>query len=325
MTPPTFLNQWQAAHSNCTVIRNESNRGFAGGNNQGLAVARANTSCCFNNDTVVTAGWLEACSPCTRGILIPACVGPVSIAVSGAELNREAATTIISPRCMSSPKRHVLAMPPNHLEVVARLSYVCSPRKRSSPASAVRTKPSARAYFEDDDFCLRARFAGFRIAPRAMPLCIMTAARLSPVKKLTIGRSLQRNREMFRTKWNLPAGATLEPGLYNSETTAARLCAQAAALPLLAATHVTLAPLDGKAAGNRVPPTAKPAPVAEFGRLDEARDTARAEEFPGVVDGDRSPAISKRQFHPESVFAARGNCAGRRRGQGGKAVRPARP
>ena len=37
---PEFLKSWQAAHANCTVIRNESNRGFAGGNNQGLSIAR---------------------------------------------------------------------------------------------------------------------------------------------------------------------------------------------------------------------------------------------------------------------------------------------
>src|SRR5581483_8040473 len=41
------------------VIRNETNRGFAAGCNQGLAAARGDYLVLLNNDTVVTAGWLD--------------------------------------------------------------------------------------------------------------------------------------------------------------------------------------------------------------------------------------------------------------------------
>lgn len=42
------------------VIRNDSNRGFAAGCNQGIAAARGEFVCLLNNDTEVTPGWLEA-------------------------------------------------------------------------------------------------------------------------------------------------------------------------------------------------------------------------------------------------------------------------
>jgi len=41
------------------VIRNESNRGFAAGVNQGLAAAQGEFLVLLNNDAVVTPGWLE--------------------------------------------------------------------------------------------------------------------------------------------------------------------------------------------------------------------------------------------------------------------------
>lgn len=41
-----------------TVIANRSNRGFSGGCNQGLSIAKGENIVLLNNDTVVTRGWL---------------------------------------------------------------------------------------------------------------------------------------------------------------------------------------------------------------------------------------------------------------------------
>ena len=41
-----YLRRYESAHSNVHVIANKENRGFAGGNNQGLALSRGNMYCC---------------------------------------------------------------------------------------------------------------------------------------------------------------------------------------------------------------------------------------------------------------------------------------
>src|SRR5207248_5537371 len=47
------------------VIRNKTNRGFPAGCNQGLARARGRYIVLLNNDTIVTAGWLDGLIACS--------------------------------------------------------------------------------------------------------------------------------------------------------------------------------------------------------------------------------------------------------------------
>ena len=54
-----YLRRYESAHSNVHVIANKENLGFAGGNNQGLALSKGEYVLLLNNDTVVTDGWLS--------------------------------------------------------------------------------------------------------------------------------------------------------------------------------------------------------------------------------------------------------------------------
>ncbi len=58
---PAFLEQLrqQPGPSRLVVLRNDSNRGYAVGINQGLAHCRGRFLVLLNNDCVVTPGWLE--------------------------------------------------------------------------------------------------------------------------------------------------------------------------------------------------------------------------------------------------------------------------
>ena len=71
------------------VIFNRRNKGFAAGNNQGLAVARGKYLLLLNNDVVVTPGWLERLIACAENHPNAGIIGPRSNYVSGPQLVTE--------------------------------------------------------------------------------------------------------------------------------------------------------------------------------------------------------------------------------------------
>lgn len=57
-TTPDYLRELEANHDNVRIILNDTNRGFAGANNQALEIATGDVLVLLNNDTVVPNGWL---------------------------------------------------------------------------------------------------------------------------------------------------------------------------------------------------------------------------------------------------------------------------
>ncbi|MWV46854.1 glycosyltransferase [Paenibacillus sp. HJL G12] len=63
--------------------RLENNRGFAGGVNQGLMMAKGDTIVILNNDTLVTPNWLTCMMRCLESDPLIGAVGPVTNYISG--------------------------------------------------------------------------------------------------------------------------------------------------------------------------------------------------------------------------------------------------
>lgn len=56
---PAYLRELASLNSHVRVLYNETNRGFAAANNQGIAIARGDVLVLLNNDTIVPRGWLS--------------------------------------------------------------------------------------------------------------------------------------------------------------------------------------------------------------------------------------------------------------------------
>src|SRR3954467_15433582 len=52
------------AHQECTLIRNDTARGYTKAANQGLRLSRADVVILLNSDTIVTATWLDRLLAC---------------------------------------------------------------------------------------------------------------------------------------------------------------------------------------------------------------------------------------------------------------------
>jgi len=297
---PEFLKNWQVGHANCTVIRNETNRGFAGGNNQGLAVARGEFLLWLNNDTVVTPGWLEAMLAVYARHPETGLVGPMSNRVSGPQFVREAVYSNLDGMQVYAAQ-FTQANAGQSFEVVRAVGFCLLSTKAVVAKVGALDETFGSGNFEDDDYCLRTQLAGFRIRVARDSFVHHTGSQTFAGEKIDYRSSMLRNWEIFRTKWELPAEASLEKGYPIPKRLPEKL-SLLLPLPKLASTHVQ----EGSRWTEKpkrviTPVTLKPAPVAGLGRLDEARELFAQKDFAAAWTATLA-ALTRRPFHPEAYL-----------------------
>lgn len=202
---PAWLRSQAALQNHYTLIENDTNRGFAAGNNQGLERARG--ACCLllNNDVVVTPGWLESLLTCAHTRSDIGIVGPVSNYVSGpqqvktVEYNTETLQGLMP---FALKHRRLYA---GQVRPFWRVVGFCMLIKR---AVIDRIGGLDERYglgnFEDDDFSLRALLAGYRSAIALDSFVHHFGNRTFVGSGMDYYASLLEKWEIFKTKWGLP-------------------------------------------------------------------------------------------------------------------------
>ncbi len=141
------------------IIHNEKNLGFPIAVNQGIKAATGEVIIVLNNDTIVTPGWLEKFETHLQNYDI---VGPVSNSVSGSQQISYDGSSALSDiysfsEQLSGNKKGAIF--PWH-----RLVFFCAAIKRSViDKIGLLDEQFSPGNFEDDDFCLRAIEAGFKL------------------------------------------------------------------------------------------------------------------------------------------------------------------
>ena len=319
-----YFRQYAAKHDHARVILNRSNLGFAAGNNQGLACARGDAVLLLNNDTVATPGWLERMLATLE--LYPECglVGPVSNSVSGPQL-------VASPNYSSLDQLPKFAAQWSAAHAgqsteAARLVGFCLLLRRAVVEKIGGLDPQfGSGNFEDDDLCLRAALAGFKLRIALDSYVHHTGGQTFKAARIDYRASLERNWELFKAKWNLPADATLDTG-YRQPAAAPAGLSLILPLPDLRQSHAST--LEGRCWVDKTLPATAPKtparkraaitlpPCALLGHPGQARDLLRRGQWPAAW----AAAVAAHFLPPLSpgglVAAGRNRASGRRRRRG---------
>lgn len=191
---PEYLHSVPAA----TVIRNETNRGFAPAVNQGLKVASGQQILLLNNDCVVTTGWLEGLLEALYDHPSNGLIGPVSNSVSGDQQIPVSYSDLSSLDGFAWDQRSNRALTETNRLVGFCLLF----RRELMDRIGLLDERFEIGCFEDDDYCRRAAAAGYRalIAHHVFVHHFGSATfRGSGVDFAAI---MTRNEQRYRDKWD---------------------------------------------------------------------------------------------------------------------------
>lgn len=158
---PAYLTEWAAQGPDRKLILNDDNRGFAAGNNQGLAIADGEFLVLLNNDTFVTPGWVRTLYRHMQrnpGIGI---LGPVTNNIGNE------AKIQISYNSMDEMLIEAGKYTRSHIGKVQELytaAFFCVMfRRETYERIGPLDEAFGRGFFEDDDYCRRVEQLGLTI------------------------------------------------------------------------------------------------------------------------------------------------------------------
>jgi O-antigen biosynthesis protein len=183
-----------------TLVTEESNLGFGGGNNRAAREARAPVICMLNPDARVTPGWLdpllEVLEDPRVGAVAPALVGADGeLQEVGAMVDHWGYTGPIGTRGFGQPVRA-----PTGRVTVDYASAACLLMRTDVFRSVEGFDPSYRlAYYEDVDLCMRLWERGLKvIAEPASRVIHLGGGTVTPVVSQALWHH---NRSVFLHRW----------------------------------------------------------------------------------------------------------------------------
>jgi GT2 family glycosyltransferase len=144
------------------ILYNKTNRGFAGGNNDGIAAARGDYVIVLNNDVIVTPGWADGLVDAFRRLPGLGISAPRSNKVTGDQ-------QLASVQYRDESEMNAFAL--QRRREFAEKGYItdraigfcwCISREVLEQVGALDER-YAIGNFEDDDYCMRVRAAGYWI------------------------------------------------------------------------------------------------------------------------------------------------------------------
>jgi GT2 family glycosyltransferase len=198
----SYLNRLTGHFPSIRLVRNETNRGFAAANNQGLALATGERFVLLNNDTIVPRGWLTRL---VRHLDDPrvGAVGPVTNRV-GNEAQIETCYHTFA-EFERFAREYTEAHAGEHFEIPVLVMFCLAMRRETHRRVGPLDEQFQIGMFEDDDYAVRLRSRGYHLVCAEDTFVhhfggvslgsLMTSSQLQEL--------LNANRERFRRKWGI--------------------------------------------------------------------------------------------------------------------------
>ncbi|OUD13950.1 glycosyltransferase [Thioflexithrix psekupsensis] len=167
-----YLDELLSAQPDILLLRNATARGYTCAANQGLAVSHGDVVILLNSDTIVTPFWLERLLACAQSDARIGLVGPLSNTASWQSIPKieERGDWASNPLPLDlTPAQMANRLGATALHLYPRLPFLngfCLLIKRAVLLSVgyFDEEHFARGYGEENDYCLRARQAGWELA-----------------------------------------------------------------------------------------------------------------------------------------------------------------
>ena len=186
------------------VIYNPTNRGFAGGNNDGIAAARGEYLVLINNDVVVTEGWLD-------GLLRPFGVVP-HLGVSAPRSNRIVGDQLVH-NAVYDGEQAMHAFANERSRRFRGRGYftdraigfcLCVDRRVIEEVGGF-DEAYGVGNFEDDDFSIRVRGAGYRMFVCDDVFIHHVGSQSFAANNVDYMATMHSNWSVFAEKWDYPS------------------------------------------------------------------------------------------------------------------------
>jgi glycosyltransferase involved in cell wall biosynthesis/predicted Zn-dependent protease len=182
------------------VLRNEENKGFPAGCNQGLAASRGEYVVFLNNDTVVTAGWLD-------GLVQWSLSDWPRVGLVGAVTNASRAPQQVEPGYAdlsglpAFAARRQRDFAGKSLAVERLTGFCLLARRELLDRVGGFDEGYGLGFFDDDDLSVRALKAGYRLLVAQDVFVHHFGSRTFTALGVDFPAALRENFEKFRAKW----------------------------------------------------------------------------------------------------------------------------
>jgi len=181
-----------------TVIRNDENLGFPKGVNQGIKRATGEIIVLLNDDTLVTPNWLDHLSEHLKTYDI---VGPVTNSISGPQMLDSVPDDLTLK--LSSFSQSIYSENRKKVDPFHRLVFYCVAIKREViDKIGLLDEQFSPGNFEDDDFCLRAIEAGFKLGIARDTFIYHYGSATFNEDNIKYQKLLETNKIKFENKWS---------------------------------------------------------------------------------------------------------------------------